>query len=213
MWLGVKSEIGDDRILTREAHKRDLKTVIQETAKCTVAAPPTLNDYVRQQLRWRRSGTKFWFKDMKEGVHPSFAYWYHCFTYYTGPFLLIVAIVLDLLFFPLPSALKSWSILMVPLITLAGMTLVTAFRQIIYYGRPISFTYLIPQALLSNIVMIPMSWYAVLTIRRQHIWVTRNGNNHNNRLMIAIAITGIILLFIVNPIIIIAFGCHHHHYD
>lgn len=213
IWLGIKSEIGDDRILTREAHKRNLKTVIQVTAKCTVAAPPTLNEYVRQQLRWRRSGTKFWLKDTNEGVHPSFAYWYHCFTYYTGPFILIAAIVLDFLFFPLPSALKIWNIWMVPLITLVGITLVTAFRQIIYYGRPISFAYLIPQALLSNLVMIPMSWYAALTIRRQHLWVTRNGNNHNNRLMIALAITGAIVLFSVNPILTIALGCRPPHYD
>jgi len=212
MWLGVRSEIGDDRMLTREAHKRHLKTVIQETAKCTVAAPPALNEYVRQQLRWRRSGTKFWLKDVKEGVHPSFPYWYHCFTYYTGPFLLIAAIMLDLLFFPLPPALKGWGMWMVPLITLVGITLVTAFRQIIYYGRPISFTYLIPQALVSNIVMIPMSWYAALTIRRQNIWVTRNGNT-GKRLTIALAITGVILLFFVNPIIIIALGCRPPHYD
>jgi cellulose synthase/poly-beta-1,6-N-acetylglucosamine synthase-like glycosyltransferase len=113
-WLGVKGEIGDDRFLNREALKRGFKTAHQETAKIYTLTPKTFKDFVRQQIRWRRSGTKFWMKDLVEGVRPSKTYAFKCAMYYTAPFVFLLAIVLDMIFFRLPASLVPatllWSI-------------------------------------------------------------------------------------------------------
>ncbi|MEM2687571.1 MAG: glycosyltransferase, partial [Thermoproteota archaeon] len=145
-WMGVRCEIGDDRFLSREALKRGFKTVFQETACSIIRSPDAFMDFVKQQIRWRRSGTKFWLKDLKEGVHPSLTYAFKCATYYLSPFIFPAAVILDLLLFPTQFTL--WNIAAIPLVVVAGCSLTTALNQTIYFGRPLTPKYLVPQAII-----------------------------------------------------------------
>lgn len=170
-WMGVRCEIGDDRFLSREAIKRGYRTVFQETACAIVKSPDSLTEFIKQQVRWRRSGTKFWMKDLKEGVRPSFTYAFKCATYYLSPFFFLAAVLLDVIFFP--TSFHVWSLAAVPLVIVAGCTLITALNQTLYFGKPLSLKYLVPQALLGIFVVFPASLYGALTVKRQNVWGTR----------------------------------------
>ncbi|MCW4008933.1 MAG: glycosyltransferase [Candidatus Bathyarchaeota archaeon] len=183
-WMGVKCAIGDDRFLSREAIKAGYKTTIQESAVVYVRAPDSFSTFVKQQVRWRRSGTKFWLKDLREGVSPSRTYTVKTTTYYLAPFMLLLTVIFDVLFFPTP--FKLWGLLLVPLVIIAGTTLVTLMNQLIYFGKPISLKYIVPQALVGLFVMLPASVYGALTIKRQNIWGTR-GYDKTGRVFTAVA--------------------------
>ncbi|GMA59640.1 glycosyltransferase [Alicyclobacillus fastidiosus] len=53
-FLGEPVQFGDDRCLTNYAIERG-KTVYQENAICLTDVPPTLRQFVKQQIRWNKS--------------------------------------------------------------------------------------------------------------------------------------------------------------
>lgn len=176
-WMGIRSEIGDDRFLSREALKQGFKTAYQETAKIFLTSPSTFANFIGQQIRWRRSGTKFWLKDLKEGVRPNKTYTFKCSTYYTSPFIFILAVILDMLYFKLPFHLwtPTWWISLIVIVI--GCSSVTLLRQLIYFGRALFPAYLVLQALLGLLIMLPASIYGALTVRKQNLWLTRKYNS------------------------------------
>jgi cellulose synthase/poly-beta-1,6-N-acetylglucosamine synthase-like glycosyltransferase len=54
-FLGDEVKYGEDRYLTRKLVERGYKTRLCFEAKCFTKAPPTMPNYLSQQLRWRRS--------------------------------------------------------------------------------------------------------------------------------------------------------------
>jgi cellulose synthase/poly-beta-1,6-N-acetylglucosamine synthase-like glycosyltransferase len=54
-FLGDEVKYGEDRYLTRKLVERGYKTRLCFEAKCFTKAPPTIANYLSQQLRWRRS--------------------------------------------------------------------------------------------------------------------------------------------------------------
>jgi N-acetylglucosaminyltransferase len=54
-FLGDEVKYGEDRYLTRKLVERGYKTRLCFEAKCFTKAPPTMANYLSQQLRWRRS--------------------------------------------------------------------------------------------------------------------------------------------------------------
>jgi cellulose synthase/poly-beta-1,6-N-acetylglucosamine synthase-like glycosyltransferase len=184
-WMGVKCAIGDDRFLSREAIKHGYKTTIQESAVAKIRAPDSFAMFLKQQIRWRRSGTKFWMKDLKEGVGPSWTYLVKTTTYYLAPFVLLLAMLLDVLFFPTP--FKLWNVALVPLVMIVGATLITLLNQLIYFGRPLMPKYLVPQAITGLFVMFPASIYGALTVKRQDVWATRGYDKTGGALTIVAA--------------------------
>jgi cellulose synthase/poly-beta-1,6-N-acetylglucosamine synthase-like glycosyltransferase len=190
-WMGVKCAIGDDRFLSREAIKQGYKTSIQESAVVKVRAPDSFVMFLKQQIRWRRSGTKFWMKDLKEGVGPSWTYRVKTTTYYLAPFMLLLAIMLDVLFFPTPFRL--WNVALIPLVIIVGTTLITLLNQLIYFGRPLVPKYLVPQAIIGLFVMFPASIYGALTVKRQDVWATKGYDKTGKPFsMVALALIAII---------------------
>ncbi len=170
-WMGVKCEIGDDRFLSREALKQGFKTVYNESAKIYSSAPNSFTNFLKQQIRWRRSGTKFWIKDLKEGVCPTKLYIYKCATYYTAPFIFPLVIMFDTLFFKLQF---DWNFMGGSMILIViGTTLITIVGQTIYFGRVLFPKYVILQGLIGLFIMLPISIYGSLTINRQDSWMTR----------------------------------------
>jgi cellulose synthase/poly-beta-1,6-N-acetylglucosamine synthase-like glycosyltransferase len=55
MFLGDEVKYGEDRFLTRKLVERGYKTRLCFQAQCYTKAPVTINNYLSQQLRWRRS--------------------------------------------------------------------------------------------------------------------------------------------------------------
>ena len=54
-FLGDEVKYGEDRFLTRKLVERGYKTRLCFHARCFTKAPPTMANYLSQQLRWRRS--------------------------------------------------------------------------------------------------------------------------------------------------------------
>ena len=67
-WGNSRIVLADDRALTYLANKLGYKTVYQSTAYVRSAAQPTLVKYLKQQLRWVRSGYMYLIKDIKTGL-------------------------------------------------------------------------------------------------------------------------------------------------
>jgi cellulose synthase/poly-beta-1,6-N-acetylglucosamine synthase-like glycosyltransferase len=171
-WMGKRSEIGDDRFLSREALKRGFKTVYQDSAEILVPSPKTFKNFLLQQLRWRRSGVKYWLKDLKEGIAPSKTYVIHNCAYHAAPFVFLAAALSDILFFRLPFNLGSvWSAFGVLVI---GVSLVTLIWQLIYHNKSlVRFWHLTTQGLIGLFVLMPISLYGALTIKNQYAWLSR----------------------------------------
>lgn len=214
-WMGIRSEIGDDRFLSREALKQGFKTVYQDTAKIFSFSPSTFGDFVGQQIRWRRSGTRFWFKDLREGVNPNKTYFFKCFAYYTSPFIFVLAAALDILYFRLSFSLwAQWWIGLIAIVV--GCASVTLLRQLIFFGKALTPRYLVLQGLLGLFVMLPVSVYGALTLRNQRYWITRasdedgvkkkNGKVLMNMTLLALGLVA--LMGFVYPVLL----CPPHHY-
>jgi len=168
-FMGKPCQIGDDRFLTRMAHKKGLKTVVQTTAIVTTTAPETFRSFLKQQLRWYRSGRKYFLLDILERNIPSAWYFYHLFCYYTSSIFLLMAIVMDHLFFGLEQDCLMWISLVG---AVAGPSLVTAIRQVIRLHYT-DIKYSVICGLVGLYIMLPLSLYAWLTMGKQSIWGTR----------------------------------------
>ncbi len=174
-WMNTKCEIGDDRFISREAIKHGFNTV-HSHARIFTQAPNSFRKFVKQQIRWRRSGTKFWIKDLMEGVYPSKLYVYKCMVYYLSPVIFPLVIILDMIFlnrvtFDTFDMLRHWEFSMIMVVV--GPTMIVALIQVIYFGRVLFPKYIVLQALLGLFVMLPISIYGILTIKRQNLWMTR----------------------------------------
>ena len=172
-WMNIRCEIGDDRFLSREALKNGFKTVYNELAKINTLSPNSFKNFLKQQIRWRRSGTKFWIKDLKEGVHPSKLYTYKCAAYYTAPFIFPLVIISDILFFKLSFDWNYWGMEISIILICIGTAMISALGQIIYFGRILFPKYILLQGLVGLFIMLPISIYGALTIKRQDLWMTR----------------------------------------
>ncbi len=76
--LGVPIKYGEDRFLTRQIVKAGYQTCLELDAYCHTKAPPTLNGYFSQQLRWRRSNLVDFFGGVSHAarLHPFVAFHY-----------------------------------------------------------------------------------------------------------------------------------------
>jgi cellulose synthase/poly-beta-1,6-N-acetylglucosamine synthase-like glycosyltransferase len=171
-WLGRESVIGDDRATTRLVHGLGYSSVYQSTAFSSTFAPDGFFCLLRQQLRWLRSGYKYFFKDVWGGNMPSMMYGFKAFFYYLSPLFFVVCVLLDV-FFTEGSLfyVDAWVML---LVFLAGVSLLTFFRQFFYFGfRGVREKYLLFFALMGLFVMFPLMLYAVVTNYKQDCWLTR----------------------------------------
>ncbi|MHC5249480.1 glycosyltransferase [Enterococcus sp. LJL90] len=58
-FLGIRCVTGDDRLLTLITMKEGLKTLYRESAVCWTDVPTRVSKYLRQQIRWQKSGLLF----------------------------------------------------------------------------------------------------------------------------------------------------------
>ncbi|MEM1589927.1 MAG: glycosyltransferase [Candidatus Bathyarchaeia archaeon] len=175
-FLGRRCEIGDDRFLTQRANLQGYKTVYQSTAAAETAAQPTYLKFLKQQLRWARSGYKSFFKDFKLGLARKAPLAYNIFQicYYLGSISFTFAILHDILLSPPIFALPLWSA--IPIATL-GSGLIAVIRRL-----AVGFYSLTPKEFLmlgftAIFISYPLMLYALATIRNQSNWQTRTARS------------------------------------
>jgi cellulose synthase/poly-beta-1,6-N-acetylglucosamine synthase-like glycosyltransferase len=173
-FLGTLSEIGDDRFLTREIRKKGYRICLQADAVVTTYAQPSLKKFIRQQLRWRRSGYKFFLKDIKEKVFVKngASYLIQILTYYLGPLFFVIAIATDMFVLPITTSFIEYNQAMTIASIVLGCTMITMIRQAILLGR-VEFRDSLFYGVIGFFVLFPVSIYALLTIKKQSTWGTR----------------------------------------
>lgn len=169
-FLGRPFIIGEDRFLTREAEKSGYKTVVQSTAHIDIASPPTLISYIRQQIRWARSGMTYFILDLKERNVPSKLFLYHCMTYYLAPIFFLISILSDIFIF---SPVYDLSFLTSIVAICIGVTTVTMFRAKIKLDMNMRLQDALICGLLGLFVMFPIILYGHMTIYKQ-VWIQTN---------------------------------------
>ena len=178
-FLGQPCIIGDDRFLTRCVLKAGYKVVYQPSAQVETLSPPTFKELLKQQLRWSRSGYKFFLEDIYEGLIFKLPpiYFLHCFLFYAAPILFSVVVLLDLFILPhpaspliyMPTAIAIW--LALPMSVLGSAT-VSLIRQMLLFGKVVARKYIIHSGIF-GLCMIGIMYYALLTIHKQGAWLTR----------------------------------------
>jgi len=172
-WFKKQSSIGDDRSRTRLIHKLGYSSVYQSTAICYTIAPKDFKSMIYQQLRWFRSGWKYFLKDIKELNMPTVLYTAKSFFYYLSPAVLCSIILIDLFYYPKLNFLYIPPYL-IPIMSLVSISIITLLRQSLYLGfRNVKKRYITLFAVTGLFIMIPISFYALLTIWKQDKWMTR----------------------------------------
>lgn len=79
-WFGVQVNDGEDRYLTHLVLLEGYTTYINPDAQCWTNVPSSLNQLIKQQIRWRRSGVRDFFFTLKSLprhvriLHPNAVY-------------------------------------------------------------------------------------------------------------------------------------------
>lgn len=79
-WFGIQVNDGEDRFLTHQVLLEGYGTYINNDAQCWTNVPVTLSQLIKQQIRWRRSGTRDFFLTLKSlpnhvwKLHPNTVY-------------------------------------------------------------------------------------------------------------------------------------------
>lgn len=169
---GKPCEAGDDRYLTYRLNYDGWRTVVQTTAKGDTAAPETFWKFVKQQLRWAKSGRRFFLKELRHNFYHKVGgvYAIHSATYYLAAISFTLAIFIDLLFcIDLDLRYPLWSfIILVPL----GTTLVNMIRQSIVLGRKANLRNSFWYGMIGLFILYPMNVYAWFVFRGSK-WYTR----------------------------------------
>lgn len=172
-YFGKPCQIGDDRYLTFRINADGGKAVIQNTAMVDTAAPDSLKGFIKQQLRWARSGRKFFLREIRTNLYSKVGWVYglHSVTYYLSAVSFTVAILVDVMFFELPNLYLP--LFAIPIFVLTGTTMVNIIRQKIMLGRKANISNSFWFGLIGLFILYPVNLYAWLTLHKQHVWLTR----------------------------------------
>ena len=173
-YLGSKCEIGDDRFLTREIRKRGYKIAMQSTAIVTTASQPTFIKFLLQQIRWNRSDYKFFIQDLREKIYKLNGAFYlvQLLNYHICPFFFIGLLSYNTVVIYVMELDAVYGIEMLVLFVVLGTAIITVIRQIIFFGLQLDIDALLYGPCI-YLVLFPLSIYAAITIKKQHIWGTR----------------------------------------
>ena len=173
-FLGRPCHIGDDKELTYLAYKHGYGTTFSPEAKITSAAQESFIKFIKQQIRWNRSGYRFFIERLL-GVYksPSIIFSLHEITYYLSPVSFMISLLLDVFYLPKMEILYI-PLFLIPLTLWMGTILLTILVQLIYFGKVITGKYTLITAPIGLFIIFPARIYALLTVWKQDIWGTRN---------------------------------------
>jgi len=168
MFMGRPATFGDDRSLTNSLLRRGYKVVYEAKARVTTLVPEEQGEFLRQQLRWKRS----WFREML--IACSFMWRREplmVLSFYLGfilPLLGPAIVIRAMVYVPLVQQTS-------PLMYIIGITLMSALMsstyllykrsRIWFYGTVFCFYYMF--------VLVWQTPWAVLTSWRNE-WITRS---------------------------------------
>jgi len=162
---------GDDRQLTRFLNSTGWKTRVSGGVAFT-SAPSCFSKFLKQQLRWLRSGYHYHLADIKERFRGTSAlYTFSQMAYFLSPWLFLVVIFHDVLFVPPPDGIITPPIYAL-LVAIVGSSFVSAIQQLILRSK-VTFRYFFHVGFLGLVILLPISIYAFFTRKRQHLWLTR----------------------------------------
>lgn len=170
-FLGLKRTYGDDRGLTNLILREGYDTIYVPSARARTVVPHTLSQYMRQQIRWRRS---FLMESISAVSHmwrrpkPAAMIFYGVlFVTLMAPFI----VGYFLIYGPLTGAAN-------PFTYVSGLTLIVLMHQTFYWAFQLppadkvgffSFMPMLPMWLVATLIMLP---WAFLTLRERS-WGTR----------------------------------------
>jgi hyaluronan synthase len=162
---------GDDMQLTRQLNRSGWETRVSGAVVYT-SAPSSLANFLKQQLRWLRSGYHYFIADIKDGFYGASAlYAFAQLTYFLTPGMFIVVILHDVLLVPPPDGIIIPPVYAL-LVVVVGSSLVSAAQQMILRSK-ITLRYFFHVGFLGLLILLPVSIYAFFTRKRQHLWLTR----------------------------------------
>ena len=165
-FLGRPATFGDDRSLTNFMLRR-FRVIYDSSAVCSTIVPATMRQFLRQQLRWKKS----WIREsLLASVfmwkrHPVAAFYFYLGVVFplVSPAVVFVALVLPILGFGKFSFLYIYGTALMAL--LYGLVyLVRHKTSLWFYGLVFSVFYML--------VLVWQTYYALVTVRRNH-WGTR----------------------------------------
>lgn len=171
-FMGRRCEFGDDRFLTQMANHQGYKTCYQDTAIAFSAPPPTLKSFLKQQIRWARSGYKAFFRDFKLGLwkRAPLAYIVHTLCYYLAPISFTLSIIQGIFFAEPVLSIPLW--LTIP-VAIIGSCIISLIRRLAAYTYDITPKEFLFVGFASLFLLYPLKLYALATIRKQQNWLTR----------------------------------------
>lgn len=171
-FLGRRCEIGDDRFLTQRANLLGYRTVYQETAVAKTIAPPNYMKFLKQQLRWARSGYKAFFLDVKIGLIKKvpLTYIVFQFTYYLSPLSFTYALVHDILFTQPVLQIPIWAVVPIAII---GSGFIVLVRRLALGLFRITLKEFFIMGATALFISYPLMLVALATIHKQSTWLTR----------------------------------------
>jgi hyaluronan synthase len=164
-FLGQQVQLGDDRCLTNYAI-REGKTLYQSTARCITDAPTSLKTLLKQQSRWNKSFFRESLIALKIGLKkPNVFIWVmlEMFLWIAFGVSLVMAIYIA-------SSTMAW---VIGIYYLAYVIISAYARNVFYaYKRPLTFLMAPLYGLLFLILLCPLRFWALLTLRSTS-WGTR----------------------------------------
>jgi hyaluronan synthase len=166
-FLGQQCTYGDDRSLTNALIRHGYSTVFSPTAIAYTFVPETMKQFLKQQLRWKKSWTK-------ESIKASFFIWKKnpimSISFYLGFLLPLVApiiVVRALIWYPIVTHRVPWFYII-------GVGIMSVIYGLYYYiyTKDKKWVYGVVFAVFYGIIFIWQLPYAILTIRDTR-WGTR----------------------------------------
>jgi hyaluronan synthase len=168
----VEHPVGDDGRLTWLILREGWKAGYQSTARALTVFPNALGGFIKQRVRWSRNSYRCYLRAMGRGwlwrqpVITSVSVIQNLL----GPFTL--ALATGLFFFAL--ARSEWALAFV---TASWLIIGRALKGIGHLVRePASMAFLPLIALVFIVIMIPVKFYALVTMNRQG-WITRDADS------------------------------------
>lgn len=162
---------GDDMQLTRWLNRTGWKTRVSGGVAYT-SAPSSFTNFLKQQVRWLRSGYHYHVADIKEGFRgTSVLYAFAQLTYFLTPGIFMIVVLHDVLCVPPPDGIIIPPVYAI-LVAVVGSSLVSAAQQMILRSK-VTLRYFFHVGFLGLLILLPISIYAFFTRKRQHLWLTR----------------------------------------
>jgi cellulose synthase/poly-beta-1,6-N-acetylglucosamine synthase-like glycosyltransferase len=167
-FLGRDVVIGEDKMLTYLLQKSGWKCVMQASAVDYTAAPNNIIGFLKQQLRWARSGYMYFFRH-RLCLKLHWLLTFHILLYFLSPIIFPAIVLYDVLISP---PLLHMSLLLTVGVVTFGVSLITLFRAKLA-NLEIKLKDIPAIAFMGLFILLPLMLYALVTVWKQDSWVSK----------------------------------------